>query len=160
MAGFIKIGDIEGESNDKNHKKWINIESVSHPISRSIPEGAKDQERARGTTTISDFVVTRPLDKSSVKLAEACAKGKFFPEVTIHLCSQIKDEEKTFHEHKLKNVVVTSYQVQGHSSGSPQPSEVVTLNCTDIDWTYTILDHETGDPKGNVAASFSLSKRN
>jgi type VI secretion system secreted protein Hcp len=159
MAGYAKIGKIEGESTEQNHQKWINIESISNPISRSIPEGARDQERARGTTTLSDMVLSRPLDKSSVKLAEACANGTFYDEVDIHLASQINNEEKVYLEYKLKNVIVTSYSMSGTASGNPQPSEVVTLNFTEIEWTYNILDPEKGNKTGNVPAKFSMGKK-
>lgn len=159
MAAYAKIGDIEGESTEQNHKKWINIQRLSSPISRSVPSGAKDQERARGTTTLGDIVLTRPLDKSSVKLAEACAKGVFYPEAEIHLATQVKEAEEPYLKYKLKNVIITSYQLDAEASGDPQPSESVTLNFTDIEWTYVVIDPETGDKKGNVPGKFSLGQK-
>jgi type VI secretion system secreted protein Hcp len=154
MAGFAKIQGIDGESTDKNHDGWINIESISNPISRSIPDGAVDQERARGSTTLGDMVLSRPLDKSSVKLAAACAQGNFYDEVEIHLTTQIKKEEKPFLKYKLKNAIITSYNISGGASGNPQPSEMITLNFTKIEWEYVILDRNTGDTKGSVPDSY------
>jgi type VI secretion system secreted protein Hcp len=159
MAGYAKIGDIEGESTEGGHDKWINIESINAPISRSIVDGAKDQERARGTTTLSDIVLSRPLDKSSVKLAEACAKGIFFPEVEIHLSTQVKEKEEPYLKYKLKDVIVTSYNFSGYATGSPSPTETITLNFTEIEWTYVVVDPKTGDKKGNVPGKYSLGKK-
>jgi len=34
MAGYLKIGDIKGESTDEGHKDWINLLSVSQRRSR------------------------------------------------------------------------------------------------------------------------------
>jgi type VI secretion system secreted protein Hcp len=158
MAAFLKMGDIEGQSTDQDHEKWINLESISAPISRSIEQGAKDQGRTRGTTTMGDMALSRPLDKSSVKLAEACAKGTFFPEVEIHLTTQVKEKEEPYLKYKLKNVIVTSYSFHGTASGSPQPSETITINFSDIDWTYVVIDPETGDKKGNVPAKYNPGK--
>jgi len=158
MAAFAKIGDIEGQSTDQDHDKWINIESISAPISRSIEEGATDTARSRGTITMGDIALSRPLDKSSVKLAEACAKGIFIKEVDIHLTTQVKEKEEPYLKYKLKNVIVTSYSFHATASGSPQPSETITINFTDIEWTYVVIDLETGDKKGNVPGKYSPGK--
>jgi type VI secretion system secreted protein Hcp len=149
------MGDIKGEATEQNHKDWIIIESMSAPIFRSIPQGAKDQQRARGETTLGDVDLVRELDKSSTKLAEACANGTFFKEVEIHFCSTIKNKQEPYLKYKLSNVIVTGYNFHGNASGSPVPTEQVTLGFTAIEWTYIILDPNTGDPKGNVPAKYN-----
>ena len=35
-AGYLKIGDIKGESTDSSHKDWINLLSVSPSLNRRI----------------------------------------------------------------------------------------------------------------------------
>ena len=155
MPAFVKIGDIKGEATDQDHKDWIIIESMSSPISRSIPAGAKDQQRTKGETTLGDIVMSRQLDKSSTKLQEACASGKFFPEVEFHFCTTVKGKQEPYLKYKLKNVIVSSYSFHGTASGSPLPSEQVTLGFTDVEWTYVIVDPNTGDPKGNVPGKYS-----
>ncbi len=154
MPAFVKMGDIKGEATDSAHKDWILIESMSSPIYRSIPQGAKDQQRTKGETTLGDVVIVRQLDKSSTKLQEACANGTFFPEVEIHFCTTVKNKQEPYLTYKLKNAIVTSYSFHGNSSGSPLPSEQVTLGFTEVDWTYIVVDPETGDKKGNVPAKY------
>jgi type VI secretion system secreted protein Hcp len=155
MPAFVKIGDIKGESTDGSHKDWIIIQSMSSPIHRTIPAGAKDQQRTKGETTLGDIVMVRQLDKSSPKLAEACASGKFYPEVEIHFCSTVKGKQEPYLKYLLKNAIVTSYNFHGEASGNPLPSEEVTLGFTEIEWTYTILDPNTGDAKGNVPGKYA-----
>ncbi len=155
MPAFMKLGDIKGEATDGDHKEWILIESMSSPIYRSIPEGAKDQQRTKGDTTLGDVVVVRQLDKSSTKLQEACANGTFFKEVEIHFCTTVKNKQEPYLTYKLKNAIVTSYSFHGNSSGSPLPSEQCTLGYTDVDWTYIVVDPTTGDKKGNVPTKYS-----
>ena len=154
MPAFIKLGDIKGEATDDGHKDWILIESMSSPVYRSIPQGAKDQQRTKGDTTLGDIVVVRQLDKSSTKIQEACANGTFFSEVEVHFCSTIKSKQEPYLKYKLKNVIVTSYNFHGNSSGSPIPSEQVTMGFTESEWTYVVLDPETGDPGGNVPGKY------
>jgi len=156
MSGFMKLGDLKGESKDQNHKDWILIDSVSNAVHRSIPEGAKDVQRSRGQTTAGDVVVVRQMDKSSVKLQEATATGKYFKEVEIDLCHQIEGKQETYLKYKLENVIISSYSFHGSASGNPQPSEEITMNYTKATWTYTEYDNDKGTKKGNVEGSFEL----
>jgi type VI secretion system secreted protein Hcp len=158
MPAFMKLGDIKGEATDQDHKDWIIIESMSSPIYRSIPEGAKDQQRTKGDTTLGDVVVVRQLDKSSTKLQEACANGTFFKEVEIHFCTTVKNKQEPYLKYKLENVIVTSYSFHGNANGSPLPTEQVTLGYTKVDWNYIVVDPATGDRKGNVPAKYEPGK--
>jgi type VI secretion system secreted protein Hcp len=157
MPAFMKLGDIKGEATDAGHKDWILIESMSAPIYRNIPAGARDNERVRGSTTIGDVVLVRQLDKSSVKLQEACANGTFFKEVTLHLCSQLADKAEPYLEYKLSDCIITSYSFHGTAEGG-KPSEEITMNYTKVAWNYFLLNPKTGKSEGNVPASFDLAK--
>src|SRR5919108_6051429 len=104
MPAYMKMGDIKGEATDESHKEWIIIDALNAHVSRSIPQGAKDQQRTKGETMLGDVVVARQLDKSSTKLQEACACGKFFPEVEVHFCTTVKGKQEPYLTYKLKNV--------------------------------------------------------
>jgi type VI secretion system secreted protein Hcp len=127
MPAFAKLGDIKGQATDAEHKDWILIQSMNGIITRSIPDSARDQQRTQGSTHLADIVLTRELDKSSTKVKEACANGTFFPEVEIHLCATIGNKQEPYLTYKLKNVIVTSYGFGGNASGSPLPSEQLSL---------------------------------
>ncbi len=157
MPAYIKIGDIEGEATDTDHSKWIIIESMASPIFRSVAEGAKDQQRARGETTLGDIALVRQLDKSSTKLQEACANGTFFKEAEVHFCTTVKNKQEPYLKYKLKDVIVTSYSFHGTASGDPLPTEEVTLGYTEIEWTYVVVDPKTGDKQGQVATKYNPS---
>jgi type VI secretion system secreted protein Hcp len=154
MPAYMKLGDIKGEATDTDHKDWIIIESMSSPMYRSIPEGAKDQQRTKGETTLGDIVVVRQMDKSSTKLQEACANGTFFKEVEIHFCTTVKNKQEPYLTYKLSDVIVSSYSFHGNSSGSPLPSEQVTMGFTKAEWTYITVDPKTGDKTGQVPAKY------
>jgi type VI secretion system secreted protein Hcp len=155
MPAFMKLGDIKGEATDADHKDWILIESMSAPIFRSIPSGAKDQQRTKGETTLGDIVCVRQLDKSSTKLQEACANGTFYKEVEIDFCTTVKNKQEPYLKYKLSNVIVSSYSVQANSSGNPLPSEEITFGYTKAEWTYFVIDPATGDNKGKVATAYN-----
>jgi type VI secretion system secreted protein Hcp len=155
MPAYMKLGDIKGEATDTDHKEWIIIESMSSPIFRSVPEGAKDQQRTKGETTLGDIVVSRQLDKSSTKLQETCANGTFAKEVEIHFCTTVKNKQEPYLIYKLKNVIVSSYSIHANSSGSPLPSEQITLGYTEVEWTYVVVNPDTGDKVGQVPAKYN-----
>ncbi len=158
MPAFVKLGDIKGEATDADHKDWIIIESMQSYMSRSTPEGAKDHQRTRGETSLSDVVLVRQLDKSSTKLQEACANGAFFEEVEVHFCTTVKNKQEPYLKYVLKKVIVSSYSLSGTASGDPLPSETVSLAFTEVEWTYVVIDPETGDKKGQVAAKYNPGK--
>jgi type VI secretion system secreted protein Hcp len=151
----MKLGDVKGEATDQDHKDWIILTSMSAGISRSIAEGAKDQQRSRGETTLSDVVVTRNLDKSSTKLQENCANGTFFSEVEIHLCTTVKNKQEPYLKYKLKDVIISNYSFAGLATGDPQPSETVSLSYTEVEWTYVVIDPKTGDKGGQVPGKYN-----
>jgi len=158
MPAFMKLGDIEGQATDKGHDKWIIIQSMSSPIYRTIPESARDQQRTQGSTVLGDIAVVRELDKSSTKLQEACANGKFFPEVQIHFCATLGNKQEPYLTYTLKNVIVTSYSFHGNASGSPLPSEEVTLGYSEIEWNYIVIDTDKGTTGGNVPGKYNPGK--
>jgi type VI secretion system secreted protein Hcp len=155
MPIFMKLGEVKGEATDAGHKEWILCESLSAALFRSIPQGAKDQQRSRGHTTLGDVNVVRQLDKSSIKLQENCVNGTYFPQVQIHLCTQVKNKNEPYLKYTLENVVITGYSFHGVESGNPLPSEEVTLCCTQAAWEYIVVDPDTGDTKGNMPGKFS-----
>jgi type VI secretion system secreted protein Hcp len=158
MSAFVKLGDIKGEATDEDHKHWVLFESMSSPIFRSIAEGAKDTQRTKGETTLGDIVLVRQMDKSTTKIQEACANGTFLKEVEIHFCTTAKNKEEPYYEVKLSNVILTSYSMHGNSSGDPLPSEEITMGYTKVEWTYHIIDPETGDNKGKVPTKYEPGK--
>ena len=155
MSAYIKFDGVDGAATDVGHKGWSLIESMSSPVFRSIPGGAKDHQRTRGETTLGDIVVVRELDKASVKLAESCAMGKFFKEVLVDFTSDIEGKNEPYLQYKLTDVIITSYSFHGNGSGSPLPTEEITLNYTEIEWTYNVLDPKTGKKSGNVPGKYS-----
>lgn len=155
MAAYLKIAGIDGEATDKAHKGWIQIESISESITRSITAGARDVERMRGDTNVGDIAFVRQLDSSSMALKEACAKGELQKEVTLHVTTQLGDKETTFLEYVLTDVIVSGYGAS--VDGANRPTETITMNYTKVEWTYTELDPKTGKEVGKHPASFDPS---
>jgi type VI secretion system secreted protein Hcp len=154
MPAYLKMPDIEGEVEEQNHEKWIEVDSVSMPIFRSITEGAKGAQRRSGETSLGDFVVIKQWDSSSAKLAESCANGVHMDEVVVHLTSTINNQNVVNMEIKLKDAIISGYSFHGNATQQPVPSEQITMNYTEIEWTYKKFDR-MGAEAGNFPAHYS-----
>ena len=158
MAGYVKLGSIEGESIEPNHSGWINLLSVSQGISRPLSAGASGSTRQRSSATLEDIALTKEVDKSTPKLAEAICTGVNFPKVEIHLCTSSEGGERIpYFKYELTNVRVTSYSLAGATEGGTPPSEQLTLNYEEIKWTYDELDKENKS-KGAVETAWKVEE--
>ncbi len=154
MPAYIKLPDIDGEVEEQNHAAWIEVDSVSLPIFRSITEGAKGAQRRSGETSLGDFVVIKQWDSSSPKLAEAVCNGVHMDEVLVHLCSTINNVNVVNMEIKLSDVILSGYSFMGTATQQPVPTEQITMNYTEIEWTYKKFDR-MGAEAGNFPAKYS-----
>ena len=152
MGAFMKMAGVDGECDVAGYKDWITLATASSPIHRTIPAGARGVDRQKGSTVPGEIVVTRGVDKSSVKLAEKCAKGEMIDEVDLHFTAMMNGNEKAFMTFKLKKVIVTNWAYHGKYEGAT-PTEDLTLNYESVDWNFTA--HKNGQTVGQVAASYS-----
>lgn len=154
MAGYLKIGDIKGESQDKDHKEWIDIMSISQTVVRPVNMGSA---RDSGSVQVGELAIAKACDKSSPKLMEAVCKGTSFKEVQIDICASIGENNRVpVYQWKLKNARVSSYSYGG-SSDSSSMTESLSLVFEEIEWTYDQIDKE-GKSKGKVDASWKVEE--
>lgn len=155
LDAFLKIDGIPGESTDDKHKEWIEILAYSwgaaQPVSRSAStSGGAASARA----DFHDFHVTKTLDKSTPKLALACADGTHIKEVIIELCRAGGDKLK-YMEYKMNDVIISSIS-SGGTRGDDVPTEELAFNYGKISWTYTQQKRADGSGGGNVPAGWDL----
>lgn len=154
-AGYLKIGDIKGESTDDGHKDWIDLLSVSHEISRD-----STGKSHRSSTTFGDIVLVKEVDASTPKLQESIATGKYIPSVIIDFTRNVGTERPTevpYLQYELKQVQITSYSFSGATQSDTVPTEQISLNFEEIKVTYTQYD-EQGKKKGNIEYSWKVEK--
>ena len=158
MSGYLRCGDIKGESVEPQHKEWINLLSVSQSITRPMSAGASGSTRQRSSATLGDVVCVGELDKATPKLKEAICKGTSFPEVEIHLTTSSEDENRTpYYKLKLKKARVTSFSFSGATDGGQVPTVQYSFNYEEVEWTYDELDKDNKS-KGKVAATWKTEE--
>ncbi len=153
---FIKFDGVDGESQDREHKDWIELLSFSQGQYLSLSSGAPGGA-VIGRLVFEEFALKKTLDKASPKLAEALCKGTHFPKVDIHLARPSSaGTQATYYTYELKNVIVTSYHIDG-SAQEPVPTETLSLNFEQIKVAYTEFD-AAGRPKGTVQYGWDLKQ--
>ncbi|WP_314419834.1 type VI secretion system tube protein Hcp [Pseudescherichia vulneris] len=105
---FLKIDGITGESQDSNHKGWINIDSftwgASQPGNMSIGGGG-----GAGKVQYRDLSVLTHIDKATPAIMRYVSLGKHMNKVELSVCkaggSQIEYCHITLEDVLITNVV-------------------------------------------------------
>ena len=148
-AGYISIEGIMGESKDKAHQDWIDLESFSHSISgapaSSDPKGGTSD--VTGSATVRDFVFTKKVDKASPLLMEAALTGGNIDEVIFEVTAS-GPTPFTYLRYRFQDVVITNYRVNGAASGDVAPTETISFIFRTINVTYNPQkeDGSSGEP--------------
>jgi type VI secretion system secreted protein Hcp len=132
-AGYLKIGDIKGESTDEGHKGEIQIESWSWgetSTTRLAGETAAASGLPTGKRQHKPLTITKAVDKASPKLQEASVSGRMIPSMSLTL-PKGEGKEQTYLTYKLENVMITSYQTSS-AAGGDLPMESFSLNYEEI----------------------------
>ncbi|MFN7180287.1 Hcp family type VI secretion system effector [Hyphomonas sp.] len=121
-AGYLKLGDIKGESTDARHKDWITIESLAEGIDVPTSAAAGGGSARAGKVQVRPIVITKATDSTTPQIRQAALTGKVLKDATIEV------EGLTV---TLKNVTVTSASSQ---TVSGKQVEEVVLVASEISW--------------------------
>ena len=132
QKGYLKMGDIKGESTDREHKDWIIIESFNQAMEKG--QTMTGATRRRSSVDFKDIVFSKMLDKSSPKLMEACAKGMVIPDVEMDM---VGADGKTFYKVILNKVSISGVRSESNCNPKCEVREEVSLNFSKITWEYT-----------------------
>jgi type VI secretion system secreted protein Hcp len=157
MAIFAKYDGIDGESNDDRHARWVDVLSVDWGMHRP-GGGATGQSRRRGTAIVEDLVLTIEYEKASPKLQEKCLQGEVIPKLEIEQTATYGGARETYVRYELKNVMITSIEINASGDDEAGPPIVVVGNSFQrVKVTYTEFD-SNGSKKGNVEYDWKVAK--
>ena len=131
---FIKLSDVKGEAQDKDHKDQIDVLAWSWGMTQSgsmhVGGGG-----GSGKVSVQDLSFTKYLDKSSPVLMQYCASGKQFKEALLTMRKAGGDKPLEYLKIKMTDVIVTSIS-SGASGGEDQLTENVTPNFEKVETDY------------------------
>lgn len=143
-------GAIKGAGGQGNHTDWIVIKSVQWGVGRGISTavGTKgDGTREASEPSISEVVISKEFDKSSVLLSQESTTNNKGKTIKIDFCTTA-NEGAPYLQIILTNTLISGYSV---SSGGDRPSESISLNFTKIEY------NEAGSQSPNKS-SYDLEK--
>ena len=155
LTGYLKIEDIEGESQSNEHPGAIDILSWSWGASNTAGYSTTGGGGS-GKVSMQDFSITKYVDKATPKLFLNCATGK--PTARLELVMELPSRDggapTPYMTFILNDVFVTSVSVGG-AAGEDRMTETITLNFTKIEMKYyeRLADGGVAPP---VTANFDL----
>ena len=158
LDAFIKIGDIKGGATDEKHKEWIDVLSFSWGTSladggRMAGGGAMTQA---GKATGAPVQITKPVDKGTPLLYQACASGQHIGEVLVEFTTGGARDLK-YLTVKMTDCLISSVQ-HGWSTGGTDHSENITINYSKLWLTMQPVDPLKGTALGGkVETSWDFS---
>jgi type VI secretion system secreted protein Hcp len=156
MDMFIKFDGIDGESTDDKHAKWIEVLSFTHGMSQIIGGSRSSTGAATGgRVDIQDFNFQKSTDATTPKLHLFCCNGTHIKKGVFEVCKATGDKT-LFYSIVMNDLIISSVSATGARNGDGVPSESVTVNAGEYEWTYVPTDQKTGKPAGKMASKWSL----
>ena len=112
-AIFLKLDDIEGESQAKGFEKQLEIMSYSHNVAMQIANDVSNTERTSGRAHVGEMSLTKFVDLATPKLNEYCCSGKPITEAVLTLCRNDNGKMLPFIVYTMMNVVISHLSVSG-----------------------------------------------
>ena len=119
---FMHIEGVKGEVNSARHSEWIEVFSVSM--------GAANPSNK---VSLSEIVISKPLDKSTPKLMQHCAAGTHINTAVLDVLRSAETGLR-YMRVKLTDVIVTGIQQGG---GGDVPIDAISLSFAKAEWSYS-----------------------
>jgi type VI secretion system secreted protein Hcp len=131
---FLKIKGIEGESKDHKHANEIDVLSFSWGETQTGTH-AGGGGSGGGKVSMQDFHFVMKTNKASPKLLLACANGEHIGEALLTVRKAGKEQQE-FMKIKFWDLLVSSYQTGGSSTGDEIPMDQISLNYAKMEYEY------------------------
>jgi type VI secretion system secreted protein Hcp len=142
---FVKINDIDGDSEEKEHKKWITVSNISWKIERISEEEGGSAQRGFGKSVFGAVELESQLGKAAMQLMLSVANGTYRNEIEIHQCRAGDDPKKGLEPYliwKIKECYIQTYSVDGSEDSIPKEKWTIKYNRIEVE--YKATDIKTG----------------
>jgi type VI secretion system secreted protein Hcp len=154
---FLKLDGIDGESEDQNHPKWIDIIAFSW-AARQPGSFGQGQGGTVGKVGMDDFNFVTVASKATPELLKACATGKHIKSATL-VCRKSTGDggQADYATWTMAPVIISSYNAGG-AANDPVPVENFSLNFGSIKLEYKVQTDSSGTLAAIPAFSWDLTK--
>jgi type VI secretion system secreted protein Hcp len=153
---FLKIEGIQGESQDRQHRDEIELQSFAWGNSNAEPQGS-----AGGTTsakvTFQEFQFVAHASKAGPQLMLQCATGQRIKRAVMTGRKEGGRAPQEYLKITLEDVLVASYVSNGSSGDGGAPMDTASLRFGKIEVEYREFKAD-GSIGNTVKASFDIAK--
>jgi type VI secretion system secreted protein Hcp len=146
-AVFVKFDGLDGESQDADHKDWVDVLSWSWGLSKD----------SRGKVCVQDLSLVKYLDSSTPDLIQSMPADTTFRTADLEVW-QGRERGRLVLRMLLNGVSVSSVSTGG-SGGEDRLTENISLNFSELEGTYTVL-RDDGSPGEELEFTVPYSKCN
>lgn len=152
---FLKIDGINGEAQDKDHGKEIDILAWSWGMSQSGTTHTGSGGGA-GKVSIQDISCTKWVDRSTPTLMFHCASGKHIKEATLFVRKAGGDKPLEYITIVMNDCMITSVSTGG-SGGEDRLTENISINFSEVKFNYNPQKPD-GTPEGNIPFGWNIAE--
>jgi len=153
---FLKIDGIDGESQDSKFKDWIEVLSWNWSVHQASTAGKHTGGGGHSKASFAELHISKPMDKASVKLFKACAKGEHIKKAKL-VCRKAGGDPLEYYTIEMDDVLITNVAHSGHGGGASQISDTVALSFAKFKKIYK-LQSKQGTADSNVDWGFSINE--
>lgn len=136
---LMKLGKIEGTSEQEGYSEYLSIEAMNVSYSNSIEAPSLSTGRSAATPSFGTMTITKRVDKSSPKLRVILMRGEPLPTAKFANLVNFGRGVKERYSVELSNVVIKSIE-SSFSDGDEPAVEVIQLGFNQAKWTYSDND--------------------
>ena len=144
-GGFLKYEGIDGESKDRQHKGWIDIESWNWGMEQSESTTTRSV-RGSGRANFKSLVFSKKVDSATPKFMRYFAEGTRLGEVLLEV--SLGGERPATLRMVLTNAQVTSVHIED-AAGEGRPMEHISISFTKVKVIHT-------SPRGSVEFDWDI----
>ncbi len=141
---FVQIDGVAGDSIEKNHDKWIIVDSVDFGLARNSEQEGGVISRGFGKTVFQAIEFSSEVGKHSGPLMTASATGKVYKKIVIDQCKAGEEENtalEVYVKWTLENAMIQSYRISG--SADDIPKETWSVKYGKVKFEYSETDPKT-----------------
>lgn len=129
---YLKIEGIPGESTVRGFENQIEVDAWSWGETQTGTMPGREGTILANPARPQPFIIVKPLDKASPKLAGAMASKQHFPSVTLTLCRAGGDKQP-YMRYQLQDCYISSMKKLPPTVGGV-PMEEVSFNYGKVEW--------------------------
>ncbi len=153
MAIYMKYGSAQGDVTESGHKQWIELLSCHWSMARTLRSAVGIGLNRESTSAfVSELSCMKLVDSGSSNLTQNAFVGEA-QQCEIDFTRVEKGQEAVFRKITLTDAIISGLVNQGQ--GKERPTEVLTLNFTEIQITDVAMSAE-GEASGQSTVTYNL----